>query len=67
MAKTTVAELEARVAQLEEMVKALCASKTVLHRPEPSKPGTYPLRDKLGRAFRQDGNVRCFAPLGHQV
>ena len=31
---------------------------------EVSKP-KYPFVDKIGRHYRLEGNVRCFAPINH--
>lgn len=67
-AKTTVATLEVRVATLEALVATLTAAALQPHvgKPMPTNPvpptGNYPLRDFRGRKYRQEGNVRCFAP-----
>jgi len=62
-----VTELSARVLQLEEMIKAVNANRTVLHKPavKTDPVGEYPHTDTRGRRFRISGlNERAYAPKG---
>lgn len=64
--RSRVEALEARVAELEARCDNLaqCARAQAPARPAPQDDERYPLTDKLGRRYRMEGRIKCYAP-GH--